>query len=133
MIHGITNFFQLHPLSFFLSFKFDFYSFNCYLFCLRSFFKLFFFSNLILVFFSIKLYPHFFLCFFFSLLLAFFKDIFSPISSFKIKLVDNWVFWYNPDPRQSRNYFNHLIKGDDQAFSIIYFILFSNVSCWMVI
>jgi hypothetical protein len=79
------------------------------------------------------LYPHFFLCFFFSLLLAFFKDIFSPISSFKIKLVDNWVFWYNPDPRQSRNYFNHLIKGDDQAFSIIYFILFSNVSCWMVI
>jgi hypothetical protein len=127
-------FFNFTPIIFFLSFKFDFYSINCYLFCLCSFLKLFSFQiSFSLFFFSYQTVSLFFLCFFLLLLLAFFNDIFSLISSFKIKLVDNWVSWFNPDPRQSRNYFNHLIKGDDKAFSIIYFIMFPNVSCCMVI
>jgi hypothetical protein len=43
IIHEII-FFLISPLNIFLSFKFDSHSFNWYLFCLSSFFKLFFFQ-----------------------------------------------------------------------------------------
>jgi hypothetical protein len=35
--------------------------------------------------------------------------------------------------RQSENYLYDIIKGDEQVFYIIYFILFFYMSCFMVI
>jgi hypothetical protein len=74
--YKITIVFQFHPpFIFFLSFKFSSSSFDCYLFCLRSFFLGFcFFYNFILYgYFSFKFDPYFFL----SLSFFFFSNFFK--------------------------------------------------------
>jgi len=77
--------FQFHHLWFFLYLKFDSYSFNWYLFIWNYF--LFFSLNCILIGFFLSNFILIFLVVF----VGFFINTFQPISSFKIKLIKDFM------------------------------------------
>jgi hypothetical protein len=71
---------------FFLFFKFDLYYFDCYLFCLRSLFRLFIYIySLILK--ITWVFSSLFIC----------CSLLDLLSLINIKLVENWASWFSLD------------------------------------